>query len=97
MIEYLLMGALVLLLVVCLLQFMLLKRSSNSEAFQLTARLDGFEQAQQRTETLVRDEMARNREEWNQTGREQRQELADAFKGLSQNLSGLAEKAAERL
>lgn len=95
MTEYLVMGGVVLLVVISLQLFMVLKRA-NSETPQITARLDDFEQAQERMERLVRDEMTRNRDEWNRTGREQRQELAEAFKGLSQSLSGLVDKAAEQ-
>lgn len=96
MTDGLMMTVIALLLIVCILQLVLLKRSSKSEASLLATRIDSFEQAQQRAEYLVRDEMTRNREEWSRAQREQRQELAEAFKGLSENLTETIDKAASQ-
>jgi DNA recombination protein RmuC len=82
---------LVLLLVVgvAVLVAMLLRRASQADASVLASRLDVFENVQERTEKAVREETARSREEMGKAARDQRQELADAFKSF-------AESAAQR-
>ncbi len=81
MIEILLFAALALLVILVVLVVMLLKKSAPTDtAFLLTARLDAFEKAQERTERFVRDEMAVSRDESGKAAREQRQEVSEAFK-----------------
>ncbi|MBU0663780.1 MAG: DNA recombination protein RmuC [Proteobacteria bacterium] len=45
----------------------------------LSARLDVFEKGQERAESMIREEMAKSREELSRAAREQRQELTGAF------------------
>lgn len=50
----------------------------------ISGRLDGIDEAQQRIEQGVREEVARHREESIRMGREQRQELSDAFRSFGE-------------
>ena len=82
MTEILLMFALVLLAILMVLMVILLRQASQSDGSVLTSRLDVFEKVLERTEGAIRDESGRSREELGKAAREQRQELADAFKTL---------------
>ncbi len=62
------------------LLLVLLKKSSQADASMIVPRLDALDKAQERIERSVRDEVARNRDEQSKAGREQRQEIAEAFK-----------------
>ena len=76
------MFALVLLAILMVLMVILLRQASQSDGSVLTSRLDVFEKVLERTEGAIRDESGRSREELGKAAREQRQELADAFKTL---------------
>ena len=82
MTEILLIFALVLLAILMVLMAILLRRASQGDGSVLTSRLDVFEKVLERTEGAIRDESGRSREELGKAAREQRQELADAFKTL---------------
>jgi DNA recombination protein RmuC len=69
-----------LLALVVVLLLVLLKRASRAEDPMLASRLDAFEKVQERTEHMVRDEVALSRGELSKAAREQRQELTEAFK-----------------
>lgn len=68
------------------LLFVIFKKVSQSEASTIAPRLDAFEKAQERTERVVRDEVAQSREELGKAAREQRQELTDAFKSFGDSV-----------
>ncbi|MCU0856788.1 MAG: hypothetical protein MUC65_00090 [Pontiellaceae bacterium] len=70
----------VLLAAVIVLQIIFLRKTSQADAPNLASRLDGFEKTQERAERAVREEAARSRDELGKAAREQRQELAEAFK-----------------
>lgn len=78
-------ATLVLLVVVVILQFVLLRKSSQTDSGQLAVRLEAFEKAQDRTERSMKEEISRSREEFGNAGREQRKELAEAFKILGES------------
>jgi DNA recombination protein RmuC len=80
MIDFLLIGSLVLLVVAVVLLLMLLRKASQTNAAVLASRLDSFEKAQERIERVVREEVAQSRDELSKAVREQRQELTEAFK-----------------
>ena len=71
---------LTLLVGVAVLLALLLSRTSRADGAVLASRLAVFEMVQERTEKAVREETGRNRDEFGKAAREQRQELADAFK-----------------
>jgi DNA recombination protein RmuC len=85
---------LVLLVVVVTLLFLLLVKTSKVGSPTLGPRLDAFEKAQERTERAVREEVAQSREELSKAGKEQRQELTEAFKvfgdSFAQRMLGVA-------
>jgi DNA recombination protein RmuC len=78
--DILLILALVLLIAVAALLLMLLRKASKAAKLELASRLDVFEKTQERTERAVREEVGHSRDELSRTAREQRQELAEAFK-----------------
>ena len=80
MTDILMFVALALLVGVVIALLMLLRKSSQADAPVLASRLDAFEKAQERTERVVREEVARSRDELGKAVREQRQELTEAFK-----------------
>jgi len=89
MTNILLILVLLLLVGVAVLVALLLRRVSQADASVLASRLDVFEKIQERTEKAVREETARSRDEMEKAARDQRQDLADAFKSF-------AESAAQR-
>jgi DNA recombination protein RmuC len=70
----------VLLVIAVAFLLMLLRKASKAEALALGSRLDVFERIQERTERAVREEVSRSRDELSKAVREQRQEIAEAFK-----------------
>lgn len=87
MTNILLISTVVLLLAVVILLLMLLKKSSQTDASVLTSRLNAFEKAQERTERVVREEVAQSRDEMGKATREQRQELAEALKAFGDSVA----------
>ncbi|HIJ96250.1 MAG TPA: DNA recombination protein RmuC [Desulfuromonadales bacterium] len=80
MTNILLFAALALLLILVTLVVMLLKKVSQTDtSTALTTRLVAMEKGQERTERVVREEIATSRDEMGKMAREQRQELAAAF------------------
>jgi len=69
------------------------KLSSSGEA-ALAARLDGFQDAQERTERVLREEVAKNREESTRGAREQRQELNDGLRSFGDTVTQRLTEAA---
>jgi DNA recombination protein RmuC len=78
--DILLFVALALLVTVAIVLLMLLRKPSQADTSVLAPRLDAFEKAQERTEHVVREEVAQSRDELGKAAREQRQELTEAFK-----------------
>lgn len=78
--DVLLVVIVVLLLVAVALLLKLLRKASQADASVLASRLDAFDNAQERTERTVREEVAQSRDELAKAAREQRHELTDAFK-----------------
>jgi DNA recombination protein RmuC len=70
----------ILLIVVVVLLLAVWMKTSKIGSPMLGPRLDAFEKAQERTERAVREEVAQSREELSKAGKEQRQELTEAFK-----------------
>lgn len=87
MTDLLLIVAVGLLVAVVVLLFVLLRRSSQSDASVFASRLDAFEKAQEHTERTVREEVAQNRDELGKAAREQRQELTEAFKTFGDSVA----------
>jgi DNA recombination protein RmuC len=79
-INILLFAILALLVAALLLLWMIIKKSSQSELPLIVDRLNAFEKVQERIEQAVRLEVAQGRDEIGRMSREQRQELAEAFK-----------------
>jgi DNA recombination protein RmuC len=77
---------LLLVAVLCVLLLILRKQGLQIDSTLLFSRLDTFEKGQERTESLLREEAARSREELSRTAREQRQELSEAFKGFGDSV-----------
>jgi len=71
---------LVLLVVAVVLLLALLRKMSKVGSPMLDSRLDALEKAQERSERVVREEVAQSREEQGKAAKEQRQELTEAFK-----------------
>ena len=102
MTEILIAVLIVLLLaVLCVLLLILKKLALQIDAPLLFSRFDTFDKGQERTESLLREEAARSREELSRTAREQRQELSEAFKGFGdsvvQQMKDVASIQKERL
>jgi DNA recombination protein RmuC len=87
-------AALVLLLV-------LVKKSSQVNDAAIFSRLDAFDKAQERIERTVREEVAQNRDELGKAAKEQRQELAEAFKtfgdSTAQSMRNVADEQRNQL
>ncbi|MDO9043303.1 MAG: DNA recombination protein RmuC [Desulfocapsaceae bacterium] len=80
MTDILVFAPIVLLVVVALVLSLVLRKVSQPVDLSLLfARLDGLEKGQGRAELMIREEVAKSREELSRTGREQRQELTAAF------------------
>jgi DNA recombination protein RmuC len=80
-----LIAILALLVGTAMLVVLLLRRTSQADASFMASRLDVFEKVQERTEKAVREETCRSRDELGKAAREQRQELADAFKSFAES------------
>lgn len=87
MTDILLLAVLALLLVILVLLIVLVRGSGRTDAPALSARLDVLQSIQERAEQTLRGEMAQNRDEWNKTAREQRQELTEAFKAFGDSVA----------
>ncbi|MDD5285334.1 MAG: DNA recombination protein RmuC [Desulfuromonadaceae bacterium] len=87
MTDILLFVALALLVISLILIFLLLKKSSQADTSLLPSRLDAFEKAQERTERIVREEVALSRDESGKGAREQRQELTETFKTFGESVA----------
>ena len=79
MIEALVAGAVGLLLLLVVGVGILLRRASRGPT-EFAARLDHFEKAQERTERVTGDEIAKNREEAATQAKQQREEVGAALK-----------------
>ncbi|ABK97652.1 DNA recombination protein RmuC [Pelobacter propionicus] len=86
MTTILLFIVLALLAAIVILQILLLKKSSRNDVSSLVPRIDSFSLALDRTERAVREEAARSRDEAGKAAKEQRQELAEAFKSFGGTL-----------
>lgn len=84
--EIMIVVFLALLLIVVVLLFIILRKSTRTDTSFLVPRLDSFEKAQERTERVVREELAQSREELGKEVREQRLELIEAFKTLGNSV-----------
>lgn len=86
MTDILLFVAIVLLVVVLFILFILFKKLPKIDVSVITSHLDALEKTQARVEQVVREEVARSRDEQGKTAREQRQELTEAFKTLGDSV-----------
>ena len=85
--ELLLSVLIVLQVALLFILLMILKKVSRQlDASLLFSRLDAVEKGQGRSEGLIREEGASSREELSRAAREQRQELAEAFKGFGDSV-----------
>jgi DNA recombination protein RmuC len=71
---------LVLVIVALVLLALLYRKVSRNSSAVLESRFESFEKAQERTERVVKEEIALNRGELGKAASEQRQELSGAFK-----------------
>ena len=93
MIESLLYLLLILLLINIALLALLLRKTSGNPMAAADVRFDVFERNQERTERLLLDEIAKNREE----SKEARQELNDSFRAFNESmLRRLSESASSQ-
>lgn len=82
MTDLLIVAVVMMLVVVTALLILLFRRITQGNAV-IVSRMELFENAQERMERAVREEVARNRDELSRAAREQRQELAETFKIFS--------------
>jgi len=78
--NFMIIFVLILLVVQLIILLFVLKKLSLNDLFIIASRIDSFEKVQERTERTVKEEAVLNRDESNRAAREQRQELAGAFK-----------------
>jgi len=83
MFDILLVAGLFILVFVIALLAVTAGRTMRADAAILAARLDAFDKAQERTERTLREEVAHSRDELNRAARDQRHEMAEAFKNFS--------------
>ena len=88
MTEIYIIVIMVLLVFNLILLLFLLGRASKSRDYQVEARLESFERNQEKTERLLREELAKNREENNGNSRLFREEMNNSFKMVSDMLLG---------
>jgi DNA recombination protein RmuC len=94
MIETFLISANILLIGVLAGLFMLWSRRPENEVSTLLPRFDSLEKNLERTERSVREEIAKNREETGQSGKQQREEIAASLKNFNDSvLKGMSETA----
>ena len=87
MTEILMYAPLILLVAVLFFLFLILKKvSPQLDTSVLLSRLDTLDKGQERAESMIREEMAKGREELSRTAREQRQELTAAFATLGDSV-----------
>jgi len=88
MTNILLFSVLAILAILVILIALLLKKSSPTETSSaLPSRLDAIEKGLERTERVVREEVALNRDELGKASREQRRELTEAFKTFGESVA----------
>ena len=80
MTDIFLIVPLALLVTAVALLLLVLRKALQTDASVPGSPLDAFEKAQERTERLVREEVAKSRDEQSKAAREQRLELTEAFK-----------------
>ena len=94
MTEFLLFLVIALLAGSLVLQFLLLQRRTSLDLTPLQSRLEALEKNQERTERILREEMARSRDEASNHARALREETAGALKGFNdsvlQQMTGIA-------
>jgi DNA recombination protein RmuC len=71
-----------------ILLLVLLGRSSQNRDFRVEARLDSFEKGQEKAERVLRDEIAKSREETNGQAKLFREEISNSFKMITDSLLG---------
>jgi DNA recombination protein RmuC len=82
------LAPIILLVSVFFILLLLLKKVSQSvDPLVLFARLDAMAKGQERNENMIREEVARSREELGRTAREQRGELAASFSAFSDSVA----------
>jgi len=92
MTTQLLLGAIAVLLLVCIgLLLVLLRRHAPSDAGKIEARLAVVGEGQERVERAVRDEIARSREESGRAGHLLREEVGATLERLRQSVEGKLE------
>lgn len=74
-------GVLIILLIAILL------RKNKFESPEILAKIAGFEASLQKTDSLLREEMGRNRDEFNKNSRELREETGNSFKSFQDSLA----------
>lgn len=87
MIEVLLIVTLLLLLVIVAMQVLLLRKKVGIDLSPVEGALKSVEQSYDRSERVVREEIARNRQEGAQEAQSSRQEFAAALKGTGDTLN----------
>ena len=85
--DLLIAAGLFLLIVAIILLVLLFQKVAKTDSAGIAFRLDALERAQERIEHAVREEAARSREELSKSDREQRQELAEAFKTFGDSVA----------
>jgi DNA recombination protein RmuC len=70
------------------LLLLILGRSSNSRDYQIEARLGSFEKSQEKTERILREEIAKSRQETGSNSKLFREEMSNSFKMVSDTLLG---------
>jgi DNA recombination protein RmuC len=88
MTDILVLAPMILLVLVFFILLLLLKKVSRPvDPLVLFARLDAMDKGQERAETMIREEVAKSREELGRTAREQRLELAESFTSFGDSVA----------
>jgi DNA recombination protein RmuC len=82
--DILLFAILFLLVIAVIILLRLLQKSPEAGLTMLASRLDAFEKAQERTERVIREEVALNRDELGKAAKELRQEVVATLKGITE-------------
>src|ERR1019366_885898 len=77
---------LALVVIALVLLVLLYRKVSRNSSAALESRLESFEKAQERTERVVKEEIALNRGEQSKAASDQRQELSSTFKTLGDSV-----------
>ena len=86
MLEILAIASIILLTILIILAIILLLKTSKMYSPMQAMKLDSIEKGQDRTERIIHEEISTIRDEINKSGRDQRQELNEAIKLLSDSL-----------